>query len=275
MAGIADLQNRGEFIILKGAGLSIWRILRGPVLFVTLAAAVVSIGGESGLILLDRSLPGRATNSRPDVWLEQNSGTRHYIINAKEGRITEPQLSDLQVFETDGERARIVADQATLRPGFWLVEHGQRLVAGATAAPFDSLEVPTDMTVGDLRLAVTSGSDLTLPELAAILGYRVSGGQLKSVALTSLFRTFSLPLTVAGAMLIGFAFMSRYRRRRDYQVVVTYGILIGFALFVLNELSIRAGNSQVIPPEAAAFLPAIVALICGTTALLMLEDGQT
>ncbi len=78
---------------------------------------------------------------------------------------------------------------------------------------------------------------------------------------------------VMGSMLIGFATASGYRRNVQYGSTVLFGIVMGFALFTINEMAVRAGNADVLPPLWAMAAPAFVSVIAGLTALLYSQDG--
>ncbi len=79
---------------------------------------------------------------------------------------------------------------------------------------------------------------------------------------------------VAGSGASRLALGGTYRRRGDYGNAVLVGLIVGFVLFVVNEMATRAGNSQVIPPLAATAGPALLSILAGTTALLFREDGK-
>ena len=48
---------------------------------------------------------------------------------------------------------------------------------------------------------------------------------------------------------------------------------VGFMLYVVSKIAWDLGSGGIVPPPLAAWLPAIVTVLLGTTALLHLEDG--
>ena len=96
----------------------------------------------------------------------------------------------------------------------------------------------------------------------------------RAVSLTSLYRTLTRPIMILGSVLIGFAVASGYRRNVQYGTTVLFGIVVGFALFTINEMVVRAGNADVLPPLWAMAGPAVVSLLAGLTALLYSQDGN-
>lgn len=274
IAAVLDLQSRHELTILKVSGLSIWRILRWPVLLLFVSSALASIMGETLAISLDRGFPDSGRKISGPLWMEQ-AGEGSYIIHADRISERSPQLRGVTLFYADGpRRERIVAESASYRSGTWVLRNGTSYLVDAPAVPFETREVATQMTAGDLSLQLTLARDLTLTELLAVAASDVTDPNLRAVSLTSLYRTFSLPFLVVGSVLLAFALTGVYRRRGNYANSLLVGVVLGFVLFVINELAIRAGNAQVIPPSVASAGPALLSLLTGATALLFREDGK-
>lgn len=275
IAAMLDLQMRHELTIMKVAGLSIWRIMRWPVIAVTLVAALISVFGESWTILVDRTFPESSRRSGGPLWMEQTTGSEAYILVAQRTRANAPQLRGVTIFDTSPpDRERIVAESASYAGGKWVLANGTIHNPVTGTVPFTRHEIATRMTAGDLELQLSLARDLTLAELLASAASDVSDPGLKAVSMTSLYRTFSLPFMVAGSVLLAFALAGTYRRRGDYGNAVLLGLIVGFVLFVISELSTRAGNAQVISPLAATAGPALLSLLAGSTALLFREDGK-
>ena len=51
------------------------------------------------------------------------------------------------------------------------------------------------------------------------------------------------------------------------------GVGAGFMLYVVSKIATDLGSGGIVPPSLAAWLPAIVTLLVGSTVLLHLEDG--
>jgi lipopolysaccharide export system permease protein len=273
IAAVLDLQSRHELTILKVSGMSIWRILRWPVLALFLVSGAISLFGETWAITMDRGFPESGRKLSGPLWIEQ-TGDAPYILYANRISASSPQLREVTVFFTQATgRERIVAESASYRRGTWTLRNGTSFKVDAPAAPFETREIATRMTAGDLQLQLSLARDLTLPELLGAAATDISDPELRAVSLTSLYRAFSLPILVVGSILLAFALAGSYRRRGNYANALLVGVIVGFVLFVINELAIRAGNAQVIPPIAATIGPAVLSLLTGATALLFREDG--
>jgi lipopolysaccharide export system permease protein len=275
IAGVLDLQARRELTIIQATGRSIWQVARAPVAVAFLAAILISTLGDTALIVASRLLPGQPINGdNGPTWLEQRGKDGDYVLKAERVTSDPPAVYDVTIFfsRSDG-RARIEAPEGRLRAGKWLLPRATRYQLDRPPESLDNFEVATQTTLGDLRLRTTGASDLTIAEMLAAATSPISMNDYRAVSLTSLFRTLMRPIMVVGSMLIGFATASGYRRNVQYGNTVLFGIVLGFALFTINEMAVRAGNADVLPPLWAMAAPAFVSVIAGLTALLYSQDG--
>ncbi len=84
IAGVLDLQARRELTIIQATGRSIWTVIRAPLLVVFVISSLISIGGETLLILGNRTLPGQPINHETGpTWLEQHGAARDYVLKAE------------------------------------------------------------------------------------------------------------------------------------------------------------------------------------------------
>ena len=276
IAGVLDLQARRELTIIQATGRSIWTVVRAPVLVVFVICAVISVGGETLLIMGNRLLPGQPINRDSGItWLEQHGKDGDYILRADRLTADPPTIYDVSIFFSGAkDRDRLEAPQAILQYGKWVFPTATRFRFDQSPLHLTNFELATQTTFGDISLQASGARDLTLPELVAATTTNLSINEYRSVTLTSLFRTFTLPVMVMGSMLIGFATASGYRRNVQYGNTILFGIIMGFALFTINEMAVRAGNADVLPPLWAMAAPAIVSVIVGLTALLYSQDGN-
>src|SRR5690606_10407837 len=136
------------------------------------------------------------------------------------------------------------------------------------------LALPTTTTAGDMGIKLASPVELTIFELAAALGQRLTDPELRNGVEMRFLRLLALPLVLIGSLLIAFAFTAGYRRTNKYGAAVLYGIVLGFVVYVITEMAAMAGAAGVLRPSFAALAPAIVAMVIGTTVLLFKEDGR-
>jgi lipopolysaccharide export system permease protein len=273
VAAVIDLQTRNELAILKASGASIWRIVRTPFIVVLIASGLLSTVVESWTITIDRTLPETSRRTGGAMWLDQTDGTTRYVIHANRTSTTAPQLRGVTVYGT-GERDRIFAESATYEAGKWILSEGSIYNALTAPRAFVRHEIGTNSTLSDLQLQLSRTRDRTLGELLGLSAADVSDPAMRAFTQTSLYRALMLPLVTGGSVLLAFALAGAYRRQRDYSGAILLGVIVGFIIYVVNELSTRAGNAEVISPLAATLGPALLSLLVGTTALLFREDGR-
>lgn len=280
LIGILDLQARREMVVIKSAGLSIWRIVKVPVLWLAVASLFVTIGIETGTTLVNRnfnpSTPSSGTiTENSEMWLEQSSGDSRYVLHAKQVQPGGLVVYGVTIFPLAPEiGSRITAERAELKPGEWLLTNATRIFPDRPDERFDTLGMPTTSTPTDIQLRVASTEDLTFFELAQALTTEVSDPRLHATVATRFLRMLTLPLLLVGSLLIAFAFTAGYRRSNNYGAAILYGIILGFVVFVIAEMAERAGASGALDPTLAVLGPAFVAIVIGTTVLLYREDGR-
>ena len=276
IAGVLDLQARRELTIVQATGRSIWTVLRAPLVVCFILALLISTAGDTALIVGNRLLPGQPINHDDGpTWVEQKGADGVYVLKAEHLTADPPAAYEVTIFFTDAaERDRITAPQANLTYGKWVFPTATRYRAASAPEQLSNFELATQTTFADLRLRTTGASDLTLAEMIAAATSSISMNDYRAVSLTSLYRTLTRPIMILGSVLIGFAVASGYRRNVQYGTTVLFGIVVGFALFTINEMAVRAGNADVLPPLWAMAGPAVVSLLAGLTALLYSQDGN-
>jgi lipopolysaccharide export system permease protein len=278
--GVIDLQSRRELTAIKSSGTSMWRVMRAPTLAILLFGVFVTFYGDGVLTTtnrtLDANIPGADTTFSPGggMWLEQNNGAEHYVVQAEHVLQDGTQEAGFQAFLPDGlSEGRIVAPTALLKPGYWLLPRAVRYRAGVPPQRLTNFELPTSMTLSDLQLKFKSTEDMTFYELAASLGTNLNDPALRNAVLTRFLRLLCLPALLVGSLFIAFAFTAGYRRTNGYGRAIIFAILSGFVVFVITEMADRAGSAGVLDPTFAACGPAFVTLVTGLTLLLYKEDG--
>ncbi|MBI4921367.1 MAG: LptF/LptG family permease [Devosia nanyangense] len=274
--GVLDLQSRSELTIIRSAGVSIWRVMRAPLIAAFVLGLASSFAAAPFLIQLNRSLPVSGSNaSSGEVWLEQRGADGPYILVAEHARLSGRVLDGVSLFFTEADqRDRVTAASAKLSGGAWVLSEAVRYRPGVPPESLPELRVSTNTTAGDMQVRLTSARDLTFSELLSAVGQRVADPALRAAAITSLLHLAATPALLVGSVLIGFAFTSGYRRTNKYGGAVLYGIVLGFVVYVVTELANRSGFAGVLDPTFAAAGPAFVAIVIGLTVLLYKEDGR-
>jgi lipopolysaccharide export system permease protein len=279
--GFMELKLRHELTVIQASGISIWRMMRAPLLGLFAASLIISLGAETLSTVVNRSLyaipPQQSTlqTTTGEVWLEQSGGDAHYLIRSEGIRDNGTRLVNVTVFLLEGgTESRIESTRALLENGRWLFPKATiRNVADGVRVARD-FSLPTTSTQADIELKLTSPDDLTFIEIAQLLAGSAGDPAFRAAARMRLIKLFALPLVLCGSLLIAIAFTAGYRRASNYGPAVLYGIVLGFVVFVITEMADRAGSTGVLDPTFAAVGPAFVAIVIGVTVLLYKEDGR-
>jgi len=276
--GLLELRMRMELPVISASGISIWRILRAPLLAVLVAGAVLSFVVDGALVSLNRAMSANlpTANSGDELWLKQSGDGVNYVMVSRRPHPGGAILEDVSFFMPDLPGGpRIEAPLTELVAGAWLIPEGIRYSAREIPQPITDFRVPTTSTAGDVGARLASPHDMTIFELLHFGARRVTEPALKTGINMRLATLLALPINLGATLLIAFAFTSGYRRTNKYGSTVLYGIVLGFVFYVVAELARRAGYAGVLQPTIAAFGPALVAMVVGTTVLLFKEDGRT
>jgi len=279
--GFLDLKMRHELTVIQATGLSIWRIVRAPVIGLALVSLAISLGLETVSTQINRDLyptpPGQTAMLTPpgEVWLEQRSGDVRYVIMATGMQPGGTRLGQVTLFHLgDSDEERLEAPDAELRDGEWVFPTATVRNPDKPAEAVTDYRVPTNSSAAELGLRLASTEDMTFFELLDLLEAGVSDSGIRAAATMRLIKLLALPLVLTGSLFIAFAFTAGYRRGSNYGPAVLYGIVLGFVVFVITEMADRAGSTGVLDPTFAAVGPAFVAIVIGVTVLLHKEDGR-
>lgn len=281
---ISDLQNHRELIVAKVSGLSIWGVVRAPLIFAVLAGLFVGYVLDPLVLrindVLDVGVNAPSSTSgaldRRDGWIEQTFDGGRYIIKADEVLTDGDGMIGVRVFMLggqNGDNRQIVAERARYQDFSWAFTRGTISEAGKPVTAFDQFSLPTNISAAQLQLQLGSTAHMSIFELRAQLRDKTITSPAEYAALMRLRHLEALPILLVGTLLIAFAFTSGYSRMGTSNTRTIYGILLGFVVYVLTKLADRAGESGNIDALLAAWGPAIVAIVIGTTVLLLKEDG--
>lgn len=278
--GLVDLKVRHELTVIKASGISIWRVLRAPVVALIVISFVIALGAETISTQINRDLaptpPGQTAQLTPqgEIWLEQRGDGAHYVLMARSMSEGGANLADVTLFHMgESDFPRLEAPEAILENGEWTFPIATVRSPVGPARAMSDVSVPTSSTAAEISLKLASTEDMTFFELGQLLQRGVSDPTIRAATAMRLIKLLALPLVLTGSLLIAFAFTAGYSRRTQFGPAVLYGVVLGFVVFVITEMADRAGSTGVLDPVFAAAGPAIVAIVIGVTVLLRKEDG--
>ncbi|MGZ6020856.1 MAG: LptF/LptG family permease, partial [Phenylobacterium sp.] len=217
-----------------------------------------------------------------DVWLRQGDEHTQMVIHAKSRDTVQGDVRlrgvSLFVYQKNkfGQpefKRRLEAAEAVLRPGFWQLRDVREASAGESSVQSDSLSIRSTL---DSEAAVERSPDsIAFWRLPSAIkqtedsGFSASGHRLR-LRFQQLLAT---PLMFAAMAILAAAFSLRLVRLGGLAGLAGAGFALGFVVFFFNQFSGALGRADIIPLFAAAWAPAVVALLSGLTLLCYTEDG--
>jgi lipopolysaccharide export system permease protein len=284
------LNRSSQLVAMRAAGLSAWRFIRPAALaaFVAGVLAVTLINPVSAALNArfeaDRAkiMANYLGDTPKDIWLRQGDEHTQMVIHAR-GRDTvqgEVRLHDVSLFvyqkNKTGQpefRRRLEAELAILRPGFWQLKNVREATAGESSVQSDSLTIRSTLDSEQAVERFASPEAIAFWRLPDAIqsteqaGFSASGYRLRFQQL------LSTPVLFAAMAILAAAFSLRLARLGGLAGLAGAGVALGFVIFFFNQFSGALGRAGIIPQFAAAWAPALVALLAGVTLLCYTEDG--
>ena len=290
IGAFVSLNRRSELVAMRAAGVSAWRFIRPAALaaFVAGILAVTVVNPVSAALSArfeaDRAriMANYLGDTPKDIWLRQGDEHTQMVIHAK-SRATvqgEVRLRGVSLFVYQKNKAgqpefkrRLEAAEAVLRPGFWQLKDVREASAGESSVQSDSLSIRSTLDSEAAIERFASPDAISFWRLPAAIaqtedsGFSASGYRLRFEQL------LATPLMFAAMSILAAAFSLRLARLGGLAGLAGAGVALGFVMFFFNQFSGALGRADIIPLFAAAWAPALVALLSGLTLLCYTEDG--
>lgn len=282
------LTRNNELVVARAAGVSVWQFLTPAVLgallvgifAVTLFNPIAS-AMESSYEKLDRRILRQAGDpmslSNAGLWLRQSdTGGGQIVIHGERLAAPDLQLRNVGLFFLNRRAdfsSRIEARTARLDSGFWIVEDGQRFRPNEAPEAVPELRLATSLTASKIEESLASPETMSFWELPGFIRLLEQSGFSAQRHRLHFNVLLARPFLFCAMVLVAASFSLRMQRRGGAAMLVVVGVGAGFLLYFLSDIVFALGLSAKIPVLLAAWTPAGVSMIFGTSMLLHLEDG--
>ena len=290
ISAFVGMNRRSELVAMRAAGLSAWRFIMPA----AIAAFVAGLFAVTALDPVAAALSARFEADRAkimsnylgdipkDIWLRQGDEHTQMVIHAKSRDTVqgEVRLRGVSLFIYQKNKAgqpefkrRLEAAEALLRPGFWQLRDVREASAGESSVRSDSLSLRSTLDSEAAVERFASPDTIAFWRLPAAIrlteqaGFSASGYRLKFQ------QGLATPVLFTAMTILAAAFSLRLARLGGLAGLAGAGVALGFMVFFFDKFSGALGRADVIPLFAAAWAPAIVALLSGLTLLCYTEDG--
>lgn len=287
MASFLRVTRNNELVIARAAGVSVWQFMMPAVLvafgigvfIVTIYNPVAAAMSARYAQLEARYLRGQTSLlavSSNGLWLRQADPEGLSVIHAQ--RVSEfgLRLEDVTIFLYDTEDAftgRIDAKKANLEDGHWALSNAWFSRPDDQPRFFETFRQPTTLTVTKVQESFADEDTISFWDLPHFIEMAETAGFSAKRYRLHFYDILATPILLCTMVLVGGVFSLRTSRLGGLLQLVVGGVLSGFLLYFLSDLSLALGKSGVLPPFLAAWAPAIVAMLLGLAVLFHLEDG--
>ena len=277
------LSQHSEVVAMKASGLSAHQIL-APLILASLCIGALAFGfNETIAVKSARTVnawtdndyePIRAQSDvLSNVWLMVDGDyVRARLVT---GRGTNLTLRNVRMFERQGQTLQRVVDiERAVQDGRrWRFENVRTYDAAMNVVRRQTVTYGLDGVTPDrFTLAKVKPDEHAFPGLRQSIAELEAAGRATDEARSGLWHKLSGPLSVVLMPLL--AALAAFGLARSGQVLLraAAGMALGFAYFVVDNLSLALGNVGAYPAFLAAFAPFFLFLLIGESLLIRSEE---
>jgi lipopolysaccharide export system permease protein len=168
---------------------------------------------------------------------------------------------------------RIEADQARLVNHQWVLSGVKEASPGAEATQVDEITLPSTLNQRTALERFSSPEAVPFWSLPGMISRTERAGFTATPYRLQFDQLLATPLMFAAMSVLAAAFSLRLLRLGGLAQLAGSGVALGFILYFMGQFFNSLGKAEIIPPFMAAWLPPLIALLAGFTALCYTEDG--
>ena len=281
------LTRANELVAARTSGVSVWQFL-APAVIVAVLIGLIYISTVnplgSTMLLRYQQMSERHIKGRPDLfkisrsgmWLRQSGLEGQSVLHASTMTSPDMVIKDVTVFRYDTNNlfsGRLDADEAHLTPGAWQLKNVLVTVLGQPSTRQPTYRLPTDWTPAKIKDSFSKPETMSFWQLPAFIALLDRAGFTATRHRVYWYSLLAMPVMFAAMVLIAACFSLRMPRRGGVAVLITSGIIFSFFILFLSDVALAFGLSDTIPASLAAWTPAAVPALIGTSILLHMEEG--
>jgi len=281
------LSRRLEFVVARGAGISVWQfLLPGFLVALGIGAFATTVFNPAVDYMNDKArlIEGNLfhkdakllTGEDSAVWLRKAGRSEDIIVGAARAFNDGAHLIGVTILRQSRQGRliqRIDADTAILEARQWNLTNAMVTGLNRQRRTLAAYALKLDLSADEVRDGFSKSnlrSFWSLPELIE----KARTADLPTYRYSLQFNTLlAQPFFFMAMVVIAATVSLRFIRSGNVNSLIASGIAAGFILYVLRSLAEDLGSSGVVQPVLAAWLPTLLALVLGFTVLLHQEDG--
>jgi lipopolysaccharide export system permease protein len=279
---LIDLSRKSELTVARASGMSVWQFLLGPFavafVFGALATTVLNplaVAFKQQATQLEVELGGKAPRIKGH-WFRQENASGASIVHAGSASDDGRDLFGVVAFVFDQEGSfleKVAAPRAEFAIDRWILTDATVLSRTSPRHKGDRYELPTHLRIAELRRSFIEPGAVSVWSLPGFIETAEHTGLDPDSFRVAFHKLLNRPLMLLAMVLIAATVSLRLTRYGGTWRLILTGAAIGFLLYAASEIVSDLGANGIIDPVLAAWLPPLVALTLGATALLYQEDG--
>jgi lipopolysaccharide export system permease protein len=287
MYSFARLTRANELVVARAAGVSVWQFLM-PALATALilGGLVVTVFNplSSAMVYRYEQMEAKHLRGRPSllavsnsgIWLRQADENGQSVIHAQGVSQQGLEFQGVIIFlfeDADRFVSRIDARTAKLHDKYWELTDAVLTEPQGSPAFRTTYRLETSLTYGQIQDSFASPETMSFWALPKFIDMMQKTGFSAVRHRLHWHAMLSGPLLLFSMVLIAATFALRLTRYGSTALLTAGGVLAGFVLYFLSDITFALGLSGAIPAILAAWTPAGVATLLGLGMLFHLEDG--
>jgi lipopolysaccharide export system permease protein len=277
------LSQHSEVVAMKASGLSAHQIL-APLILASLGIAILAFAfNETVAVKAARTVNAWTDNDYEpikedsdllsNVWIKSGEDfVRARLVGGHGASLT---LRNVTIFDREGPTLERVIDagQAVQEGGAWRLDNVTTYDAGMNLVRHQDHALGlAGVTPDRFTLAKVEPDEYAFPALRQTIDELEAAGRPTEEVRSGLWHKLSGPLSVVLMPLL--AALAAFGLARSGQVLLraAAGMALGFAYFVIDNLSLALGNVGAYPAWLAAFAPFFLFLLIGESLLIRSEE---
>lgn len=285
--GYLSLIRSSEIIAMRSAGLSPWALLKSPVLIVVAIAvfqvAVLShIAGpmRQAVNKLESDIFGTQQQHlavlSTGLWMREGNDDRQSILHARLSNASGTELSQVMIIDTTAQDTfirRIDAVRAELGNEVWTLYNAYVSDKQNGTVYHDQFSVPTAITPEQLKNNFADIGNISFWQLPTVIHAMKQAGFKPRQHILRYHMLLAKPFMLISMVIIAMAFTTGLHNRADKRRVVGLCVFTGFMVFFLSTIIQTLGQTGALHPIASAWIPPLVYILLGISAIIHQEDN--
>ncbi len=297
----SKLTRSNELVVARASGVSAWQFL-APALAIAFILGLMNVFvfNPASATMLARykiieksALHGEHSTmkiGRTGLWLREAVNGNHRVVHAldvddrRDANPDQPfgsgegdlRLLDVIIIQYEGQgrfESRIDAESAVLKGGAWHLANAWVSRAGQDAVFMETSDLKTTLSPRRIQESFAMPETLNIWELSEFIGTANAAGFSVHRHRFHWHALASKPFLFASMVFLAATFSLRISRMGGVVRLIMAGVLAGFGLFFISDVTGALGQSGLLPPTLAAYAPTAITALLGMTMVFHMEDG--